>query len=149
MKKLLLIISIWFLSTTAYAITFSSDKISIEKSSVKYIYTGKTWFSGYFVIIESSQPGKFAQLTADLAVWRTSHSLTKDGTPMAVDGTNIILDSGYVGGWLNNGKYDIVTSPMTNMSLLEQNNVIAVMGALLPECKIFRSGRSYVDYKCN
>lgn len=130
-------------------VTFTDQVIGISRDSVKYIYTGKTRFFGYFVIVESYQPGKFNQLTADLATWRKSHSLVRDGSPLDVLSTSIMLDSGYVGGWLNDGKYDIVTSPITNLTLAEQNSAVSLVITLMPECKVFRSGKNYVDYKCN
>lgn len=149
MKKLYLILTILFLSSTAHAITFTPNNISIERPSIKYIYTAKTWFFGYIVNIVSSQPGKYVQLTSDLANWRKNHSSVRDGSPTDILISDVILDSGYVTGWENNGKYDIVTSSMSGMSLIEQNNIISKVNSLLPECKVFRSGSNYVDYKCN
>lgn len=147
MKKLFLTALLTLIASSAHAITFSPQNITIERGSIKYVYTGKTFFFGYFVIIESSQPGKFYQLTNDLAAWRKNHSSVKDGSPLSLVG-NVVLDSGYVGGWQNNGQYDIVTSPLTNLTLAEQNSAISTIN-LLSECKIFRSGKNYTDYKCN
>lgn len=150
MKKFILALFLMLsICSSAHAITFTKEVVGIERSSIKYIYTGKTFFFGYFVIIESYQPGKFNQLTADLASWRNIRSLNKDGSPLDVLSNGIMLDSGYITGWQNDGKYDIVTAPITNMSLIEQNDAVSKVVSLMPECKVFRSGRNYIDYKCN